>query len=304
MRVFLTGATGFIGSHLARRMLRDGCRVTALVRPGSDTRRIADVAGELELLEGDLTEPERLADAVAEWKPEIAFHMAWYAVPGKYLEAPENVECVTGSLRLLQALHAAGCPRTVIAGTCFEYDHEAGYLSERSPVRPRSLYAASKHALYLTAGQLQRLLERSLLWTRIFYQYGPYEDPRRLVPYVARKLLEGEPCPFSPGEQVRDFLHVADVADAIWTAARSPLEGAVNIGSSRPVTVADVALEIARLLGREELLQLGARPTPEGDPPFIVANTQLLQSTGWKPRYGLRDGLGETLEWWKRQDAP
>jgi len=305
MRVLLTGATGFIGSHMARRLLREGCSVTALVRPGADLRRIADLRGEIDLLEGHLEEAAALRSQVEAVAPELCFHLAWYAVPGKYLNALENVACVTGSIALLEALNAAGCPRVVAGGTCFEYDTRVGYLAEDSPLRPQSMYAASKRALHLMAEQYQQIHGRSLAWARIFYLYGPWEDERRLAPLVIRRLLAGEACPLSSGEQIRDFLHVEDVADALWTVARSDIEGPVNIGSSQPLSVAALTRQIAALLERPELLQLGATPRPPGDPQFICANTDRLQrETGWKPRYDLRSGLEATIDWWRGQREP
>lgn len=299
MQVFLTGATGFIGSHVARRLVREGHRVTALLRPGCDTRRIDDLLPSLQVLEGDLFASEGLGASLKEVAPELCIHMAWYAVPGKYLEAPENVECVSASMRLLQYLEAAGCPRVAVAGTCFEYDLELGYLRESTPARPRNLYSASKHGLSLMAEQFVKSRQLSLVWPRIFYQYGPWEDPRRLVPVVVRKLLAGEALPFAPGDEFRDYLHVEDVASAFCAAAFSPLEGPVNLGSSEPVTVAEIVRILARLLDAEDRVQLGALPPIPGNPPFICADTHRLRGeTGWKPRYSLEEGLGQTVEWW------
>jgi nucleoside-diphosphate-sugar epimerase len=300
MRVLLTGVTGFIGSHVARLLVREGCDVIGLVRPGTDRRRIAEIARRIRLLEGDLFAPQELQAPLHDVAPDLCLHLAWYAVPGRYLQAPENVECVAGSMVLLRALAAAGCRRVVMVGTCFEYDTDAGYLAESSPTRPRSLYAACKLALCLMARQFAGSTGQSLAWARLFYQYGPGEDDRRLVPLVIRHLLEGLPCPLTHGEQIRDFLHVEDVAGALWAIARSDLEGPVNIGSARPVAVADVAREIGMRLQCPELIRLGAIPAPAGDPPFVCANTDRLRSaTTWRPRYSLSDGLCQTIEWWK-----
>jgi nucleoside-diphosphate-sugar epimerase len=118
---------------------------------------------------------------------------------------------------------------------------------------------------------------------------------------VIRRLLAGEPCPLSPGTQVRDFLHVQDVARALRAIARSDLEGPVNIGSSQPVTVADLARRAAELAGRPDLLRVGALPMPEGDPAFICASTGRLRSIGWAPEYTLQSGLEATVAWWREQ---
>jgi nucleoside-diphosphate-sugar epimerase len=104
-----------------------------------------------------------------------------------------------------------------------------------------------------------------------------------------------------PGEQVRDFLHVDDVAEAIWAVATSDLRGPVNIGFGRPVTVRSIAERIGVMLNRPELIDYGALPYGPSDPMFICANTRkLLDSTKWSPRYDLDDGLYQTVQWWQK----
>lgn len=300
-RVLLTGATGFIGSHVARRLVRGaGDEVIVLVRPGADLRRIADLAGQMRVVEGDLFAPGPWEAAVRDAAPDLCLHLAWYAVPGEYLRAPENLDCVTASLRLLCLLGAAGCGRVVSAGTCFEYDTDAGYLTEGGPARPRTLYAAAKHGFFQIAEQFQKEQGRSFAHARLFYQYGPWEDERRLVPHVITHLLRGESCALTSGEQVRDFLHVEDVASALCALGASDVRGAVNIGSSQPVTVAKIARSLGALVGRPDLVHLGARETPPGDPPFVCANTNRLRAeVGWRSAYDLQTGLEETIAWWR-----
>jgi nucleoside-diphosphate-sugar epimerase len=187
-----------------------------------------------------------------------------------------------------------------MAGTCFEYRIGAGVLAEDSPIEPINLYAAAKWSLYNVAERYCAAHECSLVWPRLFYLYGPMENQKRLVPYVIRNLLEGRRCPLTAGHQVRDFLHVSDVARAICEAALSSVEGPVNVGSGTPVTVAEVSREIGRQIGREELLEFGAQPTLAGDPGFICADSRRLRSeTGWRPRHDLASGVRDTVEWWR-----
>src|SRR4051812_46096657 len=106
MRVFLTGATGLIGSHVASLLLGQGCEVVALVRPGADRSRLAGAAGAVRWVEGDLDAPDTYRGAVLEARPELCLHLAWYAVPGKYLHSPANLDCVRAGLDLLKILDA------------------------------------------------------------------------------------------------------------------------------------------------------------------------------------------------------
>jgi nucleoside-diphosphate-sugar epimerase len=301
-RVFLTGATGFIGSHVARQLVETGCTVTVLVRPAASRQRLADIAESLMFVEGDFTAPGGCADLLRATRPDLLLHLGWYAEPGRWLDSPRHVDCLTGSLELLRALPESGCRRAVLAGTSVEYDTEVGYPTETSPLRPRTLYGACKAALFFTAQQLARLEGWSLAEARIFNVYGPWEDDRRLVSYLISHMLEGKGCEITSGEQVRDYLHVGDVAGALLAVAASDLEGPVNIGSGRPVTVASLARTIGELLGASHLLHAGARARRPGEYDFLCANTELLRRrVGWNPRYDLEEGLRQTAEWWKRQ---
>ena len=298
-RVFVTGATGFIGSHVVRLLLHEGCNVFALVRPNSNMERIADIANEIEIIEGDISAAASLQTPLHSWAPDVCLHLAWYTESGECLQSPKNLTCFIGSVDLLEVLSKAKCPRIVVAGTGIEYDTDTGYVAEDSPIKPRSLYAACKHSLFLTAEQLTRERGQSLAVPRIFNVYGPWEDDRRMVPLVIRKLLTNEPCDLTIGTQVRDYLHVEDVASAIWVIAKSGLEGPVNIGSEQPMSVASIAREIGRLLNRSDLLRIGGLPSREGDPPILCANSQRLRTnTEWRPRYDLQEGLQHTINWW------
>ena len=262
MRVLLTGASGFIGSHVAQLALAEGHEVMALVRRGSSLHRLEGVRDRLRLLEGDLLDAPALEAPLRASVPEVCLHLAWYAEPGQYLRARENLDCLTGSLTFTRILHDIGCSRLVIAGTSLEYATSTSVVTETSPVCPTTLYAAAKHSLFLTASNIEVNEEWSVASARIFCVYGPWEDPRRLVPFVISKLLAGEICELSPGQQIRDYSHVEDVAGAVWAAANSSVVGPINIGSSQPVTVTSIAEQLGELLGRPELLDFGARPSP------------------------------------------
>jgi nucleoside-diphosphate-sugar epimerase len=282
MRILVTGATGFIGSHVARELLKRGHEVLATLRPTSDRKRIRDFESRIRIWDGDM-------DHVPA-EPDVAIHLAWYAVPGKYLSAPENRDCLEASRRLLGKLRG----RAVFAGTCFEHDLQLGVLREDSPTKPGTLYAECKDAL-------RREVEArpDSAWVRFFYQYGPWEDERRLMPAVMLGQLRGQPSKVSTGEQRYDYLHVEDVASAVCAVAESRLTGCVNIGSGAAPSVKEIVTEITALGGRPDLIQWGAYPAKPGEPKLIQCDNAKLRSTGWTPRWSLASGLKHTFDWWR-----
>jgi nucleoside-diphosphate-sugar epimerase len=273
-----------------------------VILPDCDQQRIADILPSLQAVPGDVLETRALAGHIRRIQPECCIHLAWYVEPGKYLSAPQNLDFLRAGVEMARALADARCRRLVAAGTCFEYDTDLQTLSESSATRPRHLYSASKLALYTALEAFARTVNMEFAWMRFFYQYGPFEDPRRLVPHVIGCLLRGETARLTAGEQVRDFLHVEDVADAVGRVAASTLGGAVNIGSGQPVTVREIALTIARQLDRTDLLALGAQPYAPQEPMYIVADsTKLRTATGWRPRFDLDSGLRQTIDWCRSQ---
>jgi nucleoside-diphosphate-sugar epimerase len=189
----------------------------------------------------------------------------------------------------------------VVAGSGLEYDWAYGYCSEaRTPCAPHTLYGAAKHALHGVLEAYAREAAFSLGWARVFFLYGPHEHPERLVASVIRSLLRGETARVSHGRQVRDYLHVSDVARGFTMLLESPLEGAVNIASGEPVTLRTIVERIGQLLGRPDLLQFGAIPAAPTDAPLVVADVARAgRDLGWAPRHTLDTGLQDSVEWWR-----
>lgn len=300
--MLVTGATGFVGSRVVRSLVESGEEVAVLVRPRADRRRLAGVIDRVATVEGDLDEIAGLR--LERVRPEACIHAAWYAEPGKYLPSPKNIDCLRSSLELLDALAAAGCRHLVGVGTCFEYRMRPEPLTEESLTGPFTLYAAAKLAFALVAAQRAAQLGMGFAWARLFYLYGPGEDGRRLVPAAIKALTEGREFPAASGDMVRDYLHVDDVAAGLCAVSRGRLTGTFNVCSGAPVTIADLMRTLGELLGRPQLVRLGALPPREWDPAYVCGdNRKLVTEAKWTPAYGLRDGLEQTIDWWKKDAA-
>ncbi len=298
-RALVTGATGFIGRHTLTRLVERGFEVHAVARSAPSDR------SEATWHETDLLEPGAPQRLVRASRPSHLLHLAWFATPGEFWSSPENHRWVEASTDLVRAFAAAGGERVVVAGTCAEYDWGSGLCVEgETPLEPATLYGRCKHLLHERTEQITREAGIAAVWGRGFFVYGPGEHPSRLVASVIRSLLRGEEARCTSGYQVRDFLHVEDVADAFVALFDSRAAGAINIASGTPTRVRDLVELIAHAVGRRELLRFGAVPKPPGEPSVLVADVRRLRDElGWVPRFSLEEGVMQTVEWWRREGA-
>jgi len=266
-RVLVTGATGFIGSAVMRRLAADGHEAIALA-----------------------------ADLLAQELPDLAaigathcIHAAWYTNHSDYLTHPVNRSWVAASLRLAKAFPG----RFVGLGTCLEYDvaSAVGPLTEDSPLRPDTLYARCKLDL------LEALAERGsdFAWARIFFVYGPGDRGGRLFPQMIERFARGEAAGPACGGLRRDYIHVDDLAGQIVRLATSDASGPVNTGTGEAPTLSQIYAAGAAAFGSPELAL--ANPEIGGQPPLIQADLEHFRQVVGDPQArtladGLRDLIG------------
>jgi nucleoside-diphosphate-sugar epimerase len=298
-RVLVTGASGFVGRHTLGPLLEHGFEVHAVSR--SEPAR--DSSNGVVWHHGDLLasgEAERLVAAVS---PTHLLHLAWVTEHGVYWTSPTNLDWVACSVRLVRAFSEVGGRRAVLAGTCAEYDWSGTCCGPGTPLNPSTLYGVCKNALRQMAEAYAEAAGLSLAWARIFFAFGPGEQPGRVVASVARALAEGRAARCTAGTQIRDFLYVKDLASAFAALVASDVRGTLDVGSGVGRTLRDVLTRLQTIAERENAVEFGVVPG-RAEPPAIVADvTRLRSEVGWEAPVGLDDGLAETLAWW-RDSAP
>jgi dTDP-6-deoxy-L-talose 4-dehydrogenase (NAD+) len=273
--VLLTGATGFVGRQILRALTEQGASVRTVIREGTADKLKG--AGSIEKL---VTTPDLFAESSAWWAEacysvDTVIHAAWYVEPTAYLHSPKNLDCLAGTLQLAKGAAAAGIRRFIGIGTCFEYDLTEGLLHTKTPLRPLTPYASAKAAAFMALSQWLPQQGVEFAWCRLFYLYGEGENNQRFVSYLRAKLTAGQPAELTSGKQVRDFLDVREAGRMIVHTALGSELGPVNICSGAPVTVKELAEQIADEYGRRDLLLFGARPDNLIDPPSVVGIRQI-----------------------------
>lgn len=293
-RVLVTGAAGFVGRHTVSYLQERGFEVHAV------SRRTPPALEGVIWYQGDLFDAVFVRETLEQAKPSHLLHIAWFVEHGKFWNAAENLRCVESGLDLIRSFVERGGKRVVVAGTCFEYDIRSGWLSEElTSTEPSSLYGIAKDSLRRLVEAYANTVELSWAWGRVFFPFGPHEGNNRLVPSVIDSLIRGVPTRCSAGTQIRDFLHVEDVAGGLVALLDSTAEGAVNICSGEPNSIRSVVEQLAQLAGHPDLAQFGDLPIGN-QPPFMVGDCRRLhKEVGFTPRYSTNEALRQTLSWWR-----
>ena len=305
MRVLLTGASGFVGSYLLARLLRTGEHVVAVVlRPGRPRRRIGHLLDRVEVLAGDLAQPEALVEPVHRFAPELVLHAAWADPNSKNRNSAQHADHVTHTLELVKLAHAAGVRHFVGIGSQAEYGTAAVRADEAEPAQPVTFYGVAKLCAGLLSGKLCATFGIRFAWLRLFAAYGPGEDETWLIPSVCRALLAGQRPATTEGAQRWDYLFVEDAAEAAYRVAVLPsATGIFNLGSGRVQTIREVIETVRDLIDPLAPVGFGERAYGPDQVMHMEAKIdRLRQATGWAPETDLATGLRRTVDWLRQAD--
>lgn len=301
MKVLVTGATGFVGSCLTRRLVEMNYEVHIFIRSNSDRWRIADLTERVHSHEVDLRDAGTVEKAVGQICPAVICHLATYGGFSSQKDTTAIFESnLTGTVNLVKACEKIKFDCFINTGSSSEYGIKANPMSERDILEPVGDYGVSKAAATLFCRS--RALEKGLpiITLRLFSPYGPWDDSQRLIPYVIKSLLRGEPPRLSTPKSVRDFIYIDDVLDVFLKAIKVPLPGGsiFNIGSGVQSSIDDVVSIISETIGNGIRPIWGEVTSQRPEPDIWLADiNKAVKEIGWLPSGSLRAGLSKTIEW-------
>ena len=294
MVVLVTGASGFLGTHLCRRLVAGGARVHGVSRALRDSHD-----GGITWWQRDLEDVNAVRHLIAEVKPDVVYHLGGNGngAPDLRLVLSTFHSLLTSTVNVLTAAAELGCGRLILVGSLEEP------VGSVLTVAPASPYGAAKLGMAAYGRMFHRLFQTPVVILRTYMTYGPGQLDWKLIPSTIQALLEGRPPQLSSGQRRLDWVYVDDVIEAFLCAGRLPgLEGeTLDLGSGSAVSIRDLVRSIVAIVGSPVEPVFGVLP----DRPTEAVRLADIQHTytriGWRPAVSLEEGLRRTIEWLRRR---
>lgn len=296
----ITGANGFIGYHLAKRLIHEGADVYGIIH--DSRKRIECLKNRCHIYQADLQDTDLLTKLANEIRPKIVFHLAAMVNVDRSTALISDMMRINfqGTVNLLNALEGVGYECFVNTGTCEEYGDNLTPFKEDQCPRPVSPYSVSKSSATLYCLMLAKTRKKPIVTLRPFLTYGPSQTASMLIPDTIKAALKKDEFKMTKGEQTREFNYVEDIVDAYLDAAlRQEARGEIiNIGNAVEYTIREVVEKILDLLGNPISPLIGALPYREGETfHFYCDNSKAKRLLGWQSKISLENGLKSTIDW-------
>ena len=303
--VLVTGGAGFIGSHLVKRLIREGARVAVTVKYKSivDNVRLSSLWDQLDVYEADLRNLDSLRQ-FAGVRFDVVFHLAAYNHVGdSFLHVSEALMAnALGTANILEAGPDFGHFLYMSTSEVYGYQESVPFREDNLPF-PISPYSVGKHAGEEYAHMKRHQTGKDIVCVRAFNTFGPYQSDRAVIPELIIRCLRGQPIETTRGVQTREFNYVDNIVDGLIAAVSvSPApDQIVNIGSNREIAIRDLVTKIHAACQSSSALEIGKLPDrPTEIWRMSADNNRARELFGWAPKISFEDGLTKTVEWFRR----
>ncbi len=303
--VLVTGGVGFIGSHLAERLVKERASVSIIKKKTSDTLSIDSFKDKISIYDCDLKDYPSVKKVIRSARPDIVFHLASFTSPERDVDVRFVMENnFFSTVNLFKALNGK-FDLFINTGTCEEYGNGPVPFDEGQLPISVSPYSASKIITTYYCGMLHMAYNLPIITLRPFLTYGPRQrNSKMLIPSSILNAFQNEPLKMTKGDQTRDFIHVSDVVEGYILAAKSKkaLGEIINIGSGKEYKIKDVVQKVYGLVGGKAKPLIGAIPYRVGETMhFYCSNKKAKKLIGWQPEVKFDDGLKSTVDWYKEK---
>lgn len=305
-RFLVTGAAGFVGANLCRRLVERGEEVHVLIKPSSATWRIDDLREDLAVHEADITHAEAVERVVDRSKPTVIYHLATHGAY-HYQEDAEQILLINviGLWNLLRACNRVGYELFVNTGSSSEYGRKQFAMRETDLLDPNSFYAVAKATQSLLCQHMGRRADRQIVTLRLFSVYGSYEEPNRLIPNLMMSAIDNTCLRMVSPRTARDFVFVDDVVDVYLEVDRlRELAGEIlNVGTGVQTSLSELLEIMGEVQGRPVNAEWESVPARTWDAMTWVADVSKIRSKlGVVPRTAVRLGLAKSLRWFREHE--
>lgn len=273
MKIYITGANGFIGSSFVQQAIANKHEVIAMRKP--------------ECLEAFSI------DTIRSFKPDVVMHCAWLTDPSVYNDSPYNIALRDLTIRFFKQIRDLKIQRFVACGTCAEYQSSVDPLNEEtSAIEPQTLYAAAKSETYQGIMKESQGSSTNITWARIFFPFGPAEHPGKIISSIIRGISEKDPVTIKTPHAIRDFIHVEDVASALLFLCQKKSSGVFNVGTGHGTKLSEINEKIKMILGKKtKRNEHQEKHEQVKKPDSIVASVKKINALGWVNKYTFDTGL-------------
>lgn len=308
-KILITGATGFIGSNLLRRLVKTEHEIHILHRTGSNFWRIVEVISHVKQHEVDLSEAEKLKKIIGSICPDYIFHLANAGLYGGVSSSDAGLvkTNLLGLIHLLDALHEVPYKGFINVGSSSEYGLAQSPMREDGACAPINVYGITKLAATCYANYLGKIKGKPIMTFRLFSPFGPYDDHRRLISKTILALSAGHNLSLANPNAVRDYIFIDDVIDLLLKSMEKSeaYRGEIfNVGCGKEHTIKTVVDIITREMRARAKIEWGQAMAQPLEPATWEADmTKTFASFDWRPRYPLEEGLEKSIAWFQNNSG-